>query len=276
MSASHFFVGLGAGVAILTVPVLTLTPGLDVPGRLEAWINGPPPQVAQVTSDNAAADRPLRGYRPGDPTPTPAPEAPPTLQPISLQPTPIPPQPASVLSSSVVSLQNARWSTTGVIHANGSAVYVRSVPDVDSGQDPMIADGSPVLISAQPPENIGGRQWIGIRGLNGVIGWVEVGQVAVDGQTPPALTMAEAAAPAPAPASSPSLVSATDRATIANTDGAGVVLRKSPNDADRTTSGLMDGTGVTVLERAGTDWLHVRSDNGKEGWVPAQYVVATG
>jgi hypothetical protein len=39
MGASHFFVGMGAGIAILSVPVLTLGPGRDLPSQLSAWIN---------------------------------------------------------------------------------------------------------------------------------------------------------------------------------------------------------------------------------------------
>jgi hypothetical protein len=69
---------------------------------------------------------------------------------------------------------------------------------------------------------------------------------------------------------------AASRGTIVNTDGVGVVLRNSPNDADRTPRGLMDGAGVTVLERSGADWLHVRADNGQQGWVPAAYVSTSG
>jgi hypothetical protein len=36
----------------------------------------------------------------------------------------------------------------------------------------------------------------------------------------------------------------------------------------------MDGTRVTLLERSGSDRVHVRADNGQQGWVPARYVVS--
>ena len=65
----------------------------------------------------------------------------------------------------------------------------------------------------------------------------------------------------------------SERLKVANTDGAGVVLRNSPRDADRSAKGLMDGASVSVVERSGSDWVHVRADNGQEGWVPARYVV---
>jgi hypothetical protein len=64
-----------------------------------------------------------------------------------------------------------------------------------------------------------------------------------------------------------------ERGRIANTDGSGVVLRNSPNDADRSRAGLMDGASVNLLEQSGSDWVHVRADNGQSGWVPARYVV---
>ena len=61
-------------------------------------------------------------------------------------------------------------------------------------------------------------------------------------------------------------------AHVMNTGGQGVVLRASPRDDDRTPRGFMDGDGVTVLERSGSDWARVRGDNGQEGWVPTRYL----
>jgi len=34
----------------------------------------------------------------------------------------------------------------------------------------------------------------------------------------------------------------------------------------------MDGAAVTILEVSGADWVHVRADNGQNGWVPARYL----
>jgi hypothetical protein len=87
---------------------------------------------------------------------------------------------------------------------------------------------------------------------------------------------AAAAAGAPAvptavPTAVPSPTAAPGRATIANTDGVGVVLRSSPVDTAWTPRGFMDGTSITILERQGSDWLRVRGDNGQEGWIPAKY-----
>ena len=138
VAASHFFVGLGAGIAILAVPVLTLTPGAELPQRLVAWIDGPPPAVTEARTEDAAISRPLRGYRPGDPTPTPAPEAPPTLRPVVVPtsaPRTQPPLPQPLPSGASM--------RTGVIRSGGQAVVVRRVAGVDSPDDQMIADGAP-------------------------------------------------------------------------------------------------------------------------------------
>src|SRR3954465_14800050 len=114
MAASHFFVGLTAGVALLAVPVLGFGPGLDVPGRVAGWVEGPP-HVAQVEAP-PAVNRPLRGYVAG--APTPGPEAPPpTLAPLA-KPTPVPPRPTVAPAPPAVGLR------TGVVRSGGTPVSV--------------------------------------------------------------------------------------------------------------------------------------------------------
>jgi len=76
--------------------------------------------------------------------------------------------------------------------------------------------------------------------------------------------------PAPQPPAAPAL--ATHEGVVAYTDGSGVVLRATPNDKDWTPRGFMDGTRVTVLERQGSDWAHVRGPHDEEGWIPARYL----
>jgi SH3-like domain-containing protein len=158
-----------------------------------------------------------------------------------------------------------------------------------------------VLVSAGGVIQVAGQTWRAVRGLNGVAGWVPGAQVVVDGEAPPAPVVVSApptsgpvargstattggsAAPGTNPGgASPSAAAIVvggaplERLKIANTDGAGVVLRNSPRDADRSHSGLMDGAVVYVVERSGTDWVHVRADNGLEGWVPTRYVAPAG
>jgi hypothetical protein len=60
---------------------------------------------------------------------------------------------------------------------------------------------------------------------------------------------------------------------VANTDGLGVVLHTAPSRDARVPRGLLEGTKVTLLEREGADWAHVRGENGQEGWVSARYLV---
>lgn len=257
MAASHFFIGLGAGIAILAVPVLSLTP-LDLPHRFVAWIEGPPPRAQHAVVEDAALSRPVHGYRPGDPTPTVEPA--PTIKPAAILAT-------SAARHAPAAAQPAGSSMrTGVIRSGGAAVAVRRAPGFESPNDPQLADGSPVLVSTAADLQAGDQQWRAVRGLGGVAGWVPSSAVAVDGeQSPPPPQMAPAATPGPG----------GQRGMVANTDGAGVVLRNSPNDADRRAAGLFDGTGVTVVERAGNDWVHVRADNGQQGWIPARYLAPT-
>lgn len=279
MAASHFFIGLGAGVALLTIPVLVLAPGLDLPGRFEAWIEGPPP--APPSSSIEVPTRPVRGYVPGttqsvDEPPTP----PPTLSP-AVRPTEPPAAPLAatpVLGSALAPPGNGL--RTGVIRAGGSGAFVRHAAGVESADDPLLPDGSPVLVSAGPGLRIGNDLWRGVRGLGGVVGWVLASQLQVDGEEPqPGSQAATAGQPlqvggARTPAQLQGTPTATtqDRVRIVNTGGVGVALRGSPNDADRRPSGLADGATVAVVDRLGNDWVHVRADTGQDGWVPARYV----
>ena len=268
MAASHFFLGVGAGIAILTIPTVFVAPQLDVAQRIGAWVAGPPREEAprSLTNDLAGLNRPLRGYVTGQPTPTA--EPPPTLQPR------VTPEAATSASSSssaptrrveaVPTLPPAGVRTGVIRSGGGGAVYVRRVAGMQSPDDATLPDGSPVLISASSEIQVSGQTWRSVRGLNGVSGWVPSSMVSVDGSTVVASAQAVgqlAAADAP-----------PERAVVANTDGEGVALRASARPDDRLPAGLMDGTVVVVLERSGADMARVRADNGQEGWVPARYL----
>jgi SH3-like domain-containing protein len=193
------------------------------------------------------------------------------------KPSPIPTRvPAAVAPNPNLSVSTTglRWAGTGVIHSGGVPVVVRQVAGINGRDDPQLPDGSPVLVAVGPPVPMAGEQWRAIRALNGIIGWVPTTQLAVDGEAGPAPTYVAAVAPTAPPAPSPTSVPTVARGTIANTGGTGVVLRNSPNDTDRSRAGLMDGAGITVLERAGNDWVRVQAGNGATGWVPARYVNA--
>ena len=280
MGAAHFFVGMTAGIAILSVPVMTIGPGRDLPRQIVAWIDSPAPQILPQ-ADSAAAARPARGFRPGDPTPGPD-SAPPTVAPAAPTPTPL----RAVAAPTPVAFAQmpAGGVRTGVIRGNGTPVYVRKAAGVASSDDPVLPDGSPVLVSAGGALQIGPDAWRAVRGLNGIVGWVPNNQVAVDGEAPPPAPSPTAPVAVPpgtqlnvagaqaTPAAIGTPMAAAERGRIANTGGVGVVLRNSPNDADRSRTGLMDGASVAVVERNGAKWVHVHTDAGQDGWVPAQYV----
>jgi Bacterial SH3 domain len=84
----------------------------------------------------------------------------------------------------------------------------------------------------------------------------------------------DAAKSGPVSASLPSSpdIRAGGRAQVANTDNQGVILRTAPLPEARVPRGLMEGARVSVLDRSGPEWVHVRGDNGLEGWMPAQYL----
>ena len=269
MAAGHFFVGLAAGVAILAVPAMLFTPASSVPQHVVEWIQGPPAASLPIrTNEDVAANRPVRGYRPGDPTP--AAQAAPTIQPPTTPtalPTRVPIASGQVGPNVLAATANLRWAGSGVIRSGGVPVSVRRVAGEDSRDDPQLPDGSPVLVATDAPMQVGGQQWRGVRAINGIVGWVPSTQLAVDGELSTSPIQVGAATATPS--------TGANRATIANTDGSGVVLRNSPNDADRSKVGLMEGTGVTVLEGSGSEWLHVRADNGQTGWVASRYVKGT-
>jgi len=65
---------------------------------------------------------------------------------------------------------------------------------------------------------------------------------------------------------------------VANTDGGGVYLRRSPHEGDRADV-LPEGTHLTVtgveVEGDGDMWYPVRTDDGTEGFVATKYTAKT-
>jgi len=62
---------------------------------------------------------------------------------------------------------------------------------------------------------------------------------------------------------------------IANTDGQGAFLRRTPNLDDRMPRAWIEGTTLTVIgpdtTANGTTWKHVEAPDGSQGWIPTQY-----
>jgi len=91
---------------------------------------------------------------------------------------------------------------------------------------------------------------------------------------PPAEMSAETPVAPPEPVAVPAPgLTVGSRARVANTDGLGVVLHSAPSAGARQPAGLLEGTAITVVERAGEDWVRVESDSRQAGWVPASYLV---
>ena len=96
--------------------------------------------------------------------------------------------------------------------------------------------------------------------------------------TPVAALAPEMNAGPPAPAASEQTTAApTERVKVANTGGAGAILRADPPKG-RQVAGLRDGTVLQVLEHQqqgdGSEWLQVRTPDGIEGWIYSRLVAS--
>jgi hypothetical protein len=94
--------------------------------------------------------------------------------------------------------------------------------------------------------------------------------------TPVAALPAESNAGPPAPADVEQAPAAdVERVKIANTGGVGAILRADP-PRGRQVAALRDGTVLQVIEHQqlpdGSEWLHVKTAEGAEGWVFSRLV----
>ncbi len=81
--------------------------------------------------------------------------------------------------------------------------------------------------------------------------------------------------PAAQPVASPS-PPAQETVVIANTGGLGGVLRDQPA-VGKQIAALREGQPLTVVERTqvdGAEWVHVRTDNGLDGWISSRIVAS--
>ena len=97
--------------------------------------------------------------------------------------------------------------------------------------------------------------------------------------TPVAVIPPEGNAGPPAPANSEATAddSGVEHVRVANTGGAGAILRADPPKGPQV-AGLRDGAQLEVLEHQevdGSDWLHVKTADGVEGWVFSRLVAPT-
>jgi hypothetical protein len=83
--------------------------------------------------------------------------------------------------------------------------------------------------------------------------------------------------PAPAADEQTAPGASTERVKIANTGGAGAILRADPPKGKQVAA-LRDGEVLDVIEHQtlpdGSEWLHVKTPDGTEGWVFSRLTVA--
>ena len=84
--------------------------------------------------------------------------------------------------------------------------------------------------------------------------------------------------PTPAPPATSTPEAAARTVWVANTDGGGVYLRNSPHDGDRADV-LPENTPLTatgeLVEGDGRNWWPVRTQDGRDGYVPETYTAQT-
>lgn len=251
---------------MLAVPFAVSGGFVQASSALDAWLT---PSVTRVFDTRVPGEvRPARGYDSARAVPTPLPTALPKLEP-AVVPTAAPvvaaPPPPSAAAGSL-------WQT-GVVRT-GQGVQVRKAVNLTTPSDPVLPDGSAVLLSPNGVIRVGAETWRSVRGLNGIVGWIPESSVVLDGTAQPgtgSITVAGASATPSARTASPATAPPSTMRVV-RTDGVGVVLRSSPEPNARMPRGLLEGTQVTVLERSGADWVRVQAANGQEGWVPAQYL----
>ena len=77
-----------------------------------------------------------------------------------------------------------------------------------------------------------------------------------------------------APTSAPQPTAPPNTLYVGNTDGEGVFIRKTPVMDDKVRA-YSDGTALTIIgddvDGDGQHWKHIRTPDGLEGYVPAQY-----
>jgi hypothetical protein len=84
--------------------------------------------------------------------------------------------------------------------------------------------------------------------------------------------------PAPAADEETAADTGTERVKVANTGGLGAILRAEP-PAGKQVGALRDGTVLDVIEHQmlpdGSEWLHVRTQQGTEGWIFSRLVASS-
>jgi SH3-like domain-containing protein len=165
-----------------------------------------------------------------------------------------------------------------IANTGGDGANLRRDPGQSGEKIKTVPEGSLVEIVG-PDRNVDGTVWRNVRDLQGDVGWVAGGFLALEGSvpiivapaggsTPSAATGSTPAAPRPTTAVAPS---GATRGQVGNTGGQGANIRSEPGSGGRVLKTLAEGATIEVLgperEVDGQIWRQVRDSSGVTGWI---------
>jgi SH3-like domain-containing protein len=190
------------------------------------------------------------------------------------------PTPAAPPATAQVVGQRLQIANTG-----GEGVNLRRDPGQAGDRIKTLPEGSIVEIVG-PDQNMEGTVWRNVRDLQGDVGWVAGGFLAVEGSAPiivapPPSTSGTSTAssgapttastPVPKPTSPGVAASTASRGQVGNTGGQGANIRSEPGSGGRVLKTLPDGSNLDVVgpdrEVDGQVWRQVRDSSGVTGWI---------
>lgn len=194
--------------------------------------------------------------------------------------TPTPPVPVTAAPTVTAQIVGQRLQ---IANTGGEGVNLRRDPGSSGERIKTIPDGTLVEIVG-PDQNIDGTVWRNVRDLQGDVGWVAGGFLAVEGSVPIAaapvpgttgssatIVPAATQAAAPKPTSPGVAASTASRGQVGNTNGQGANIRSEPGSNGRVLKTVPEGTNLEVVgqdrEVDGQVWRQVRDSSGVTGWI---------
>jgi SH3-like domain-containing protein len=180
-----------------------------------------------------------------------------------------------------------------IANTGGEGANLRRDPGQNGDRIKTVPEGSLVEIVG-PDRTIEGTVWRNIRDLQGDVGWVAGGFLALEGTAPivsapvPGTTTTSNATVVPvAPATpvarptSPGVAAASaSRGQVGNTNGQGANIRSEPGAGGKVLKTVPEGANLDVLgperEVDGVIWRQVRDSAGVTGWVVRGAVAPAG